>query len=721
MRSTTRMQKRPAHKVLVCALLALLFFVSAQGIHAQAQPSGAAVSGAAFTPENRAAIEQKVEDYRHNVEERARQVLDREFLRGRSLLLVQASPDWAAFKKAANSDSSVNLSTLPGSVSNGKLEKLFIENLPLVSVKNYLSTLSIEVTVDKTIPEAQKQLIDGLLRGAVSLPERTRIKIQTANLATQSFSEEIAKAERERQASQSERQRLAEDKRGSDLALRQEQQKTLLLSREVDSLKGEIDKLKQTLGEQEKKVRDKDKKIDQLEEEMNIYKTPLGELKKLIKGLELPLTLLPIFVMLLGVILVLGFVFNASARKKATLMKESLELISQSMNKIGNNMQRSGESVISLAQTRKNEPHSASNAPPPAALPAAGEILAGEVATLKHDAELAWKECCNYRFLSLCELREWLTSGSEGQQKFLSLISALPPADAAQVINAFSAQDVRSLKSVVVDLSAKFMGYSLILTLHRAVLAAITVAPHHVTQLDAPQLIKASDANVAQCLSSHSPEEQAALLRILPASRWRRILELLVQHNPPEQLANTFAQLAQSQATDEKTFRTLLSAFELELAATTNNGDGSQHNVVLDDLVSQLDMFSPQLRHALNLALNQNPELTAELQSRTVTFKNVLMLDNSMLQELIEPFEAEQLAQLLLSLESNERNRLDKLIPSRTQSTVLADMKRLSATPASLKRNSSAGQRLQASIIERVKEMTAQGLLEIPKTEKRSA
>lgn len=711
------------------AFAILILFTVSSTAQTQAN-TRAARTKVEFSPETKAAIEQKVEDYRMGIEERARQVLDREFLRGRSLLIVRATPNLAALKKAASSDGTVALTTLPNSVSSGKLEKLFIDNLPVSSMKEYVSAMVIDVTIDKTVPEAQRKIAEQILKGSLNLPRRTRIRLQIADLSTQGFSEEIERVEKERRESEMERQRLADDaaranrekesvvadKRSTDLAFRQEQQKNFLLTQELDNLKSRI-------IEYEEKIRDREERITKYEEEISVYKTPLGDIKKLIKGLELPLTMLPIFVMLLGVILVFGFIFNATAKKKASILKESIEIISGSVTKLGSKMQRSGDGGMLNASAKREgleALHSAGNAAT-AALPAHGDILAEEATSLKRDAESAWQECWNHRFLTLCELREWLAAGPEGRQRFLSLVSALPPSDAAQILGAFSPNEIRLLKDVVVDLGSKFMGYSLILSLHRAVLGAMATAEPFLAQVEATQLIMASDTTVAKTLGTRTPTEQAVILRMLPASRWTRVLETMAEIDSAEPVAEVLVSLAEPTTLDEKTQRTLLVEIEKSLATVLAEERSSHQATILDDLVLQMEVFSPRLKAALQLAQRQSPELAEQLRNRTITIDNVLMLDNATLQELLEPLDSEQIAQILIGLEGEQQQRLGGLLQGRLRATVLADMQRLAATPTAQRRNSAAGRRLQSDLVERLRTMADQGLAEIPRSEKRSA
>jgi hypothetical protein len=703
------------------AIQILAFVLAGQLSFARAQSNSEGLArvtdtGGAFSPETQAAVDQKFESYRLSIEERARHVLDREFLRGRALLIVRLRPNLEALKRAASSGGIVNLTTLPNSVSRGKLEKLFVDNIPISSMKEYVRSMSIDVTVDRNIPPAQQELAQKLLEGSLNLPRGAKIQIQTADISTKSFSEELARAEKGRQDAEIQRQRLADDaaradrekeavaadKRSAEIALRQEQQKNLILSQELEDLKS---------------------RLNAYEEEINIYKTPLGDIKKLIKGLELPLTVLPIFVVLLGVLVVFAFIFNATARRKANILRESVEVISGSVQKLGNRLQqRSGDSVTLNASARRDENDAllsvASNAQ---SLPAGGDFLAEEAVSLRRDAEVAWRECWNHRFHTLCELREWLANGNEGRQRFLSLVSALPPSDAAQILGSFAPQEMRQLKDLVVDLGSKFMGYSLILSLHRAVVGSMAAAPHFLGKVDAPQLIKASDSALANALISRAPDEQTTMLRILPVSRRTRVLEAIAEKVSTETVASIFAGLCEARVVDESSQLSLLAEMEKLLESAGDDGHGSQQMALLDDLVEQMDGFSPRLKAALHLAQRQNPELAEDLRARTITFDNVLLLDNSLLQELIEPLDSEQIAQILLALDGEQQNRLGALIHGRLRDTVVADMQRLAASPAAQRKNAALGRKLQGDLVDRLLTMANQGLAEIPRSAKRSA
>lgn len=668
----------------------------------EAKQTNAQASAQELTPDNLAYFQQKIESYRASIEERAKQVIDSEFLRGRSITLVKVEGDPEALSAAMKSDGALSLSMLPRNVSRSKLQRQYIENLTVNALKRFVKKVDIDVTVDKTVGESQRLLVEKILRGSLNIPDFAKISTQVSDLAPSGFGEQIAALEKDRDNREQDRQRLADElarmqrdresiaaeKRSVEQSLQLEQQKVVDSSKEIQSLKD---------------------KIAEYQQELDVYKTPLGDLKKLIKGLELPMTLLPIAVLALVAIVVVTALINGNNQKRSAVLRESIEIMSQALVKLGNRAPRSGESpVLSSAKIDALESaltpanHSNSNQ---------GEFLAEEAKNIRRDAEFAWGEIEKHRFVVLCELREWLVGDSGGKQSLMSLVSALNPKDAAAIIGAFPPNEVRDLKNVVIDVSDRFRGYSLILSLHRAVQAAISVLPSFVAQLDVPNLIHASDSDIAKTIQEYSTEQRGQILRLLPTNRWSRILEIHAEMVTQDELAAILISIShQSVASDEDGY-SLITAFDRRVGELMKDESGIKTSILMDDMVAAMDSFGTKLKAAMTFAQKIDPRFSQEIRERAITIEHVMSIEPEILRELVDNLDPEQISNLLSSLDQIYQEKILTQMSPRLQSAVKVDMQRITSSIARKHRASVAGREVQNHLIAKVRELVEQGVI----------
>jgi hypothetical protein len=685
-----------------------------------------------FNEETLALIEEKTESYRSNLEERAKKALNRDFLDGRYIVIVSVAPDFAALKRAAAKDGAVALSTLPTGVSRGKLEKLYIENIPAAAFKNYVKNLSVKITVDKSIRESQQKLAENLVRTALSLAPTARITVTTEDLentrataAVVAVKEQMNQAkEQVSQAKEQVSQAKEQASEAKELARTIKEEKERLAD-EIRSLKSttmaqdlSLQQIRQENENLKAKIRSAEDLIKKKEEEMSVYQTPLGEVKKLIKGLELPLTILPLAVIGLVVVLIALAAMSSASKRRAGILKESVETISAALSKIGYKSGRSGSDMPRelsqmLEQKQAQSPPSA-GANFGAGLAMSGGLAAEEALLLKRDAESAWTEIWKHSFCAKCELREWFSSGADGRARFLSLVSALNSVDANILLESFDPAELRELKDVVVDVNVKIMGYSHILSLHRAVLAAIGTNPLLLNAENLNLIVYASDPLVAKSVQQLPAPAIASVLVFLPTNRWSRILEIAAASADINAISNIIALMTSAKqptvAERENAIQLVEKKLE-QLLADERNARAS----VIDDLILNLDSFGPRVKSALELAQSQNEKLAQEITSRTTTFENVLRLEADMISELIEPYDTEQLAQIMVALNNNQRNLLFRNIKGRMRSIIESDFRRMTASQ-SLKRKSAAlGRQFMDEIVTRLKEMAEAGIVEIPR------
>lgn len=683
-------------------------------------------AAAQLSPDVMDALDQKTAIYRRLILSKVEESLKSDVFG--DLRLVKADPklDLAKVSDELKKNNALSFSSLPNSISRDQFSMQMIENMKMTQFKTLLKPFQLTVTLSSSLSPQQRALAANVLESALDLPAGSKfgVKFEDLNSAKtssimQKTIEEKTELEKQNQKSKEESEKLlrdrdtfardrdfiAGDKRTLDINLKQEQAKNLALTTEVDKLKLIVD--------------DQKKVIAGKEEELSIYKTPLGDIKKLIKGLELPLTLFPIFIGLFFSLIVIFALLSASQKKRAGMMKEGVELMAATLGKIGGKMGAGNANVAGdiqkLIEREGAEKESLKNSSQQSFAGAGSELLSLEMQNLKCDSESAWKEVLKHPFVMMCILKEWLIEGAAGQERFMSLASTLSPFESAKLVAGFQHTLTKNLKNVVTDVNSRLKGYSYVLTLHRSVQDFLLDHSSACNGIDATTFFAATDVQLTKIIFQKQPQERAELLSLLPAAGWKRILELAADILDADQVAETLAALTSPQnRLNADSLIELVKLVDKSLGALILEEKRDDATSQMTELAVSLDAFSPKLRTAVSLARAKFPRFAQELESRTVTIDHVLRLDSLLLREMLEPLESEQVAQLIASLETQKRSSLVLLLGDKVRLMAEADFQRFLRSPSTLKRAEVEGQKIQSEMVSKLKKLSAEGIVEIP-------
>ena len=674
-----------------------LFLLLQVGVVSAAEPKNPPAKNAknepvVLTPEVNTILQQKMAKYLENQEERAKRVLGQQLSEGRFILYIKASISPEKISELLSSKSQdTKLTSLPMSMSAKERLKLMAERLTVDQVPLFIGPLTVSLTFGNDVSNGQiNSLKEATANGlGLDLNAGDSVQVKKADLLPQSGTKDVEKLRHDTVIAQ---------------------QKITQSESENSQLKNDLVAAQEKIAKGERIITEFEAKIRVLEEDLSIYKTPMGDIKKIIKGLELPLTVLPIALVFFIFASFLFFLYLRLQGNKATKFLEAADLLAQGMARAGKNNAIAGRS-------QKNEIEKVIQASENAGLGSGSNspiLLGDEIVTLKNEALEAWKNLSQYPYLVTSELREWLVAGGAQTQKLVSVMGALGPVESVNLLQKFSPNDLAQLRKLEngQDSASKLPGYSAILQLHRLISTQILNRPEAIIRLDFPELVKASDDALADALIAVEPKSLALCLYILPENRRFKIIEsgsAKMQRDAVEGFA------ALEGITPEK--------IDIELSSLRTQLVPSllKHAVikfaVADEISQLMDEVSPKTRASLQEALSQHKRLDDLINARMITMDDVLTVDDETLGELLDEFSPEQMATLLSGLRQEGVGRISKILPRKMAVSVQSELSRLSSRQGSLKRAQNQSLEYQTLLRDRLKELVIEGVVELNKGE----
>ena len=646
-----------------------------------------------LTPEVTTILQQKMVKYLENQEERAKRVLGQQLAEGRFILYIKSSLSQTKITELLNSKSQdTKLTSLPMSMSAKERLKLMAERLTVDQVPLFIGPLTVSLTFGSDVSNAQiNSLKDATANGlGLDLKAGDTVEVKKADLLPQSATKDV-------------------DKLRHDTVIAE--QKITQSESENKQLKNELSAARDKIASGEREKTEFEAKIRTLEEDLSIYKTPMGDIKKIIKGLELPLTVLPIALVFFVFCSLLFFLYLRLQGTKTAKFLEAADLLAQGMIRAG----KGGANTSRVTDTPRSEIEKALQASENVGSgPGAnGPLLLGEeIITLKKEALEAWQDLSQYPYLTTSELREWIVAGGTQTQKFVAVMGALGPVESVKLLQTFSPNDLTQLRKIEnsQESSSKLPGYGAILQLHRLISTQILNRPEAMTRWDFPELVKASDETLANALVSVEPKSLALCFYILPESRRFKMMEA-VSAKMQSDAVEGFAALD----------GTTLDKIDLELSSLKTQLIPSLSKravmkfAVADEITQLMDEVSAKTRASLQEALSQHKKLDDLINSRTVTMDDVLALDDETLSELLDEFSPEQTATLLTGLRQEGVRRIMGLLPRKMAVTVESELSRISSRQGTLKRAQNQSLEFQDLLRGRLKDLVDEGVVELNK------
>jgi flagellar motor switch protein FliG len=679
-------------RALFAALSVAVAITSATAPSVAAAQAKSENKDAAISREALAVLQPKLRARLDTLEERARKIVGQQLTDGRFLLYIKGELSAQKFLTLVKSKGgNTQLTTLPVSLSAGEKQKLVAENLSADDVALIAGPITVTITFDTDIPNGQATALKEAVGEALEISARDgdAIVIKKAPITAPSTTTKLEMLNT----------KISEGNKDLE-KLRYEMN---LAQQKLSQVEAERLKLQDDL-------KDAQEKNKRMQEDLSIYKTPLGDIKKLIKGLELPLTILPIAFLLFVFVAIGFFLYLRFQGTKTTKLMQAADIMAQAFAKAGRTSGSAGSLTLDAARAEMTK--LIANQNDDAARIAGGAIpqalLSEEVASAKQESLDAWNDLKKYPYLTLTELREWLVGGGPQTQRFIALTNALGPVESMRLLQQFSHEDLALMKGSSVESASKLPGYAAILQLHRSVSSEVIRKPQCVAELNFPELIRASDAALAQALETSTPLTVALCINLLSPSKRARVMDTLS---------------AETQARCVEGMDSLvgLGAQELqqEIAFLKNDLSGKLTNVAAprlgaeDAMALLLSETSAKTRAVLNETLSKHDRLKNTLLEKMVTFDDVLELEDETLSELLDDMEPEQIATLVSGLQKTAQNRVAKVLPRKIIVAIQNELQRLGTRQALMRRAQTQSLELQAALAERLKTLVEEGVVDL--------
>lgn len=509
---------------------------------------------------------------------------------------------------------------------------------------------------------------------------------------------EISEAKRREQDAQSQlrdAQRVADDARSK---LRDEQEKANKAEENRRKLSAELDDLKKQTTELKQKVKDL----------TDDSKSPAAKFKKMIAGLELPLTVIPAVLIALVGVLVIVLLQTSRVKSASSEMNVTMMQVSAAVAKIG-------ESIVQAAKVQGKQQGDAINmnsagagagAMQPNQLgSSSSDSSSEELVALEKEAQGLLVEMNQSRYAMLSVLKDWVADKRE-RTKFASFSEAVGPNAAREIWKTFPKEELELLGNSLYEPMAKLQAYKVVLQLYRLAGREISRKPSYFPNLDLIFLISATDIELSNALSESGTTEAARLMVLLTPERCSRVIPGLRNHDSVELLE------AMREAINMTEDDAIAALADVKGRVKSDRGD-SRFDVT-SHLMLMLDAPSPEFRTAVSKVLRADKKLSASVGTRVVTIEEVLRLDDETLSELLAELEPADVATLLVSLPEELYDRINQFFSSaKIQAAIRQELDKLNRSRTARKRAEFEGQKIQATLVRQVKDMREQGLIEL--------
>ncbi|NBO38673.1 hypothetical protein EBU99_08830 [bacterium] len=526
--------------------------------------------------------------------------------------------------------------------------------------------------------------------------ENLQRELETIRRREQDAQRDVTEARRKEQDAQSQLRDAQKQTEDAKNKVRDEQDKAAKSEEGRRKLSAEIDDLKKQIADLTQKNKDL----------TDDSKSPVGKIRKLIAGLELPLTVIPAVLLALVGVLVIVLLQTSRVRSASSDMNATMLQVSTAVAKIG-------ESIVQAAKVQGKQQGDAINVGGGAAaiaqqqqqLSSGGDSTSEEILALEKEAQGLITEMNGSRYPMLSVLKDWLADKRE-RSKFAGFSEALGPNAAREIWKSFPKEELEVLGNALYEPMAKAQAYKVVLQLYRLVGREISRKPSYFTNLDMVFLVQASDMELSNALSESGTTEAARLMVLLTPERCARVIPGLRNHDSVE-LLEAMREATNMTEDDAK------AALADVRGRIKSDRDDSRFDVT-GHLMLMLDAPNAEFRTAVTRVLRADKQLSAQVGSRVVTIEEVLKLDDETLSELLSELEPADVATLLVSLPEELNERINQFFTSaKIQAAIRQELDKFNRSRTARKRAEFEGQKIQATLIRQVKDMREQGLIEM--------
>lgn len=646
------------------------------------------------------------------LEDRVRRILTSQ-LDSPYSLIVKITIDQEAFKQRINVFGvGSNLRTLPANNNDGASR--YVRNLSIEDIFSLIKKIRVSLTIDTSISKAQETNLKNSIFTALNLSEARQdsVEIERTDMMSSSFKSKEEAFNREQQSQSFQNKRL-------EIMLKELEIQNKKLSTK-DSDKGSSD----LLFAEMRRISDELKEIRRMKETDTAAKgaapagtvamvgqktddkdpqDPLHKVKKIIQGLELPITLLP-----LGLLLALVLLKMAGGHgKTAMALKGGLE-------ELGKSVQAMADTLAAAAKSVSGESGGQGAAAQAAAQEAQkSEQGSGEghsLELLQADANQTWKLLTNMPYFLLSVLKDWLVS-TDNREKFLQVTEAVGAENAAWIWSKFPSEEIEQLGPLLNKPIAKATSFGSVSLLYRATVREAGAKPDYASKIqELESLITLTDTQLSTALSASTDAEIAAVLSLLTPQRASRMINALGEKITLE----VFKSLESAGSLSAEQMQATISAFKQKV----DPGSTSKSNLILlPCIVRILESQDSASQEAAKEFLAQNGSLAAEVRKRVITFDEVMSLDSETQYELFGSLTPQDAASLMSVLTQTDREKIEKFFAGKARLQIQDELKKIEAKKRAKKQAKIQADKLKATVLRKVRSMRDQGLIDFEVTQ----
>ncbi len=573
------------------------------------------------------------------------------------------------------------------------VERLYLSTIEQMSPLGFFANVkskTIRVIVDQTTKADTIKAVQQAIAESVDLNRRAgdRITITKRDLSVEDselkrkLEETLGKLTESETDLRSTRTRLESE---MDQARDTESKNSILESRnrelvaEVERLKGQIEDLMAQL---------KKKGVGPL--------TPWDKFKDMISGLEIPLALLALGLLFAFAMAVGAFIEGRRNKRKLSTLQEVVSTMSSSFETIGAGIVDAAKVFTKGQETEDNLDEEL------------GDADDAHVDVLERQAQEAWEEMQKKKPYVHEVLKDWLADKTK-RVRFLQVCEAIGSVSAKELWNTFPKEETNLLAPLLDKPMTRAQAFKSVLLLSRFVAKLQKSKVPFFGDLNTEALIKNTDEKLGEMLSDEGSEGISTVMALVSPERSRRLLKHLEGLDTAELMSQAQSRTEFSEDEAQELLERLADKEESEEEEATYD--------VSDHFANILEFGAPEERKALLEALRENPELLDKLQKQVVTFDTVMKLDNDIINEQLEELEPEDIASLAMSLGQNDSARIMGFFNGKLLYRVQSEVNRMQRSTISKKRAEKSGEKIQKLIVNRVKKLIDDGLIEIKSSE----
>lgn len=644
-------------------------------------------------------LDLKVQGAEKELEDRARKLLSSQVDTPYSLY-VKINIDEKLFdSKLAALGSDSRMKTL--SLDNNVTAVRYVRNMAMEDIFALIKSVKVSLTIDSSISKTQEVSLQKAIFGAL------RLKVSRGDLVELEKADMLSSSMRNRQESfDREKQSVSMENKKLELMIKElELQNKALTAKSSEDNKGDSELLSAELKKIASDLQELKEKPNQpsVTEPDPRYGGPLGSIKKIIAGLEIPLTLLP-----LGLILAVILLKVAGGQGRTALaLRGGLEELGKSVQAMADTLATAAKSVSNEAASKTNEVAAQKESQQS---DDGGAVEGGALELLQVDAMKTWQLLSGMPYFLLSVFKDWLAD-PESRERFLQVTEAIGAENASWIWSKFPAEEIEQLGPLLNKQISKVASFGAVSLLYRATVREAGTKPLFAKEIeDLEILISLTDTRLAQALKVADDATVGSILGFLTPARAARVMSLMAERLTIEVLVG----IEGLRSAPVQTVKSQIMEFrKVQETAAASLGASS----LLACLVKVLETQNHGAKAVAKSYLSNNAVLAGEVRKRVITFDDIMALDSDTLYDLFGALSPTDAAALCSTLEDHQSKLVLSFFGGKAKVQVDEEIRRILSKKKFKKQAEVSADRMKASVVRRVRTMRDQGLLDFDVSE----